>query len=140
MIRTGSILSTKACSELREIQPEGYDVVHAWGVLHHTGNMARALRICADLVRPGGYMIVSIYNHHWTSPLWKKLKQVYCFSPKTIKKIIVYSFAPLIWAAKLCVTKNWPSKKERGMDFFFDVKFVLLFRSLVLTIYLSPNA
>ena len=66
-------------------------------------------------------MIVSIYNHHWTSPLWKKLKQVYCFSPKTIKKIIIYSFAPLIWVAKLCVTKKWPSKKERGMDFFFDV-------------------
>ena len=66
-----------------------YDVVHAWGVLHHTGNMAQALRICADLIRPGGYMIVSIYNHHWTSPLWKKLKEVYCFSPKTIKKIII---------------------------------------------------
>ena len=66
-------------------------------------------------------MIVSIYNHHWTSPLWKKLKQVYCFSPTFIKKTIIYLFAPLIWVAKLCVTKKWPSKKERGMNFFFDV-------------------
>ena len=46
---------------------------------------------------------------------------MYCFSPTVIKKTIICSFAPLIWVTKLCVTKNRPSKKERGMDLFFDV-------------------
>src|SRR6476660_5809076 len=46
---------------------EGFDVVHSWGVLHHTGNMRQALKNAAELVRPDGHLVVAIYNRHWSS-------------------------------------------------------------------------
>ena len=51
---TGSILSDKTCSIRMGESPAGYDIVHSWSVLHHTGNMHQALDRCVELVRPGG--------------------------------------------------------------------------------------
>jgi len=120
-IYSGSILSKQVVEKLLNLQPNGYDIVHAWGVLHHTGDMKQALKICSSLVMPGGYLVVSIYNRHWTSPIWRIIKYLYCRSPFFMKKAFVYTFLPLIWVAKLVVTRDNPRKKERGMDFFHDV-------------------
>ncbi len=41
-----------------DMSPEthgGFDVVYSWGVLHHTGDMYRALAVAASLVGGGGY-------------------------------------------------------------------------------------
>jgi len=121
VIQFGSILSKAVSTELAQLRPRGYDVIHAWGVLHHTGNMRMALRACTKLLKPGGYLIVSIYNHHWSSPIWRVIKRFYCHSPNVTKKLIVYCMYPIIWIAKLIVTGQSPSRKERGMDFFTDV-------------------
>jgi SAM-dependent methyltransferase len=121
IIHIGSILSESIVDDLDRESSGGYDVVHSWGVLHHTGNMALALKHCVKLLRKDGYLVVSIYNDHWTSPLWKQIKRVYCHSPSVIKKIMVYTMFPIIWTAKLIVTRQSPIQKQRGMDFFFDV-------------------
>lgn len=118
---TGSILSDETCSILMGESPSGYDVVHSWGVLHHTGNMYQALERCVELVKPGGYLVISIYNYHWTSPIWKKIKQAYCFAPTWIQRSMVYVLLPIIWFAKLVVTRQYPNLKERGMNFYYDV-------------------
>ena len=39
----GSILDSTTVDELEKLEPEGYDIVHSWGVLHHTGNMHSAI-------------------------------------------------------------------------------------------------
>ena len=39
-----------------------YDVVYSWGVLHHTGNMWKALENIAFLVKSNGILYVVIYN------------------------------------------------------------------------------
>jgi 2-polyprenyl-6-hydroxyphenyl methylase/3-demethylubiquinone-9 3-methyltransferase len=55
-----------------------FDVVYAWGVLHHTGRMWLALEQVADLVRPEGRLFVSIYNDQGpSSRRWRTIKRWY---------------------------------------------------------------
>jgi len=120
----GSILDQTTLERIRTISPDSsqtYDIVHAWGVLHHTGNMTAAMLNAASLVKPDGFLVIAIYNRHWSSPIWRMIKRLYCLSPDLIKKIIIYSLYPIIWIAKFLVTGKPPSQKSRGMDFFYDV-------------------
>ncbi len=121
---SGSILSTTDVRQLREKSGSdggGYDVVHSWGVLHHTGNMEKAFANCVGLVKPGGQLIVAIYNRHWSSSLWERIKYLYCRLPRIGQKAMIWLFVPVIYLAKLLGTRQNPLKKERGMDFLVDV-------------------
>ena len=117
----GSILSAEDVERLRVKTSRGYDVVHAWGVLHHTGKMTKAFTNCVDLLSEEGHFIVAIYNAHWSSPFWKKIKQLYCLSGRKTRKVMVWLLAPLIITAKILVKNGSPFEKERGMDFMVDL-------------------
>jgi 2-polyprenyl-3-methyl-5-hydroxy-6-metoxy-1,4-benzoquinol methylase len=121
----GSILDEATLAKIRQQSPDGtgmYDVVHSWGVLHHTGDLKTAIETAASLVRPaGGYLIIAIYNRHWTSPIWKAIKVLYCKSPLLLKKMMIALFYPIIWTTKGLVTGKNPGKMARGMDFYYDV-------------------
>ena len=39
-----------------------FDMVYSWGVLHHTGDVWRAIRKTAGLVAPGGYLHLALYR------------------------------------------------------------------------------
>jgi len=121
----GSILDADTVLALREYARElggdGFDVVHSWGVLHHTGNMRLALVNSASLVRHRGHLVLAIYNRHWSSLPWLWIKRLYCSAPGFLKRSMVFALYPMIWLAKLLVTGTNPRKKERGMDFFYDV-------------------
>jgi SAM-dependent methyltransferase len=55
-----------------------FDVVYSWGVLHHTGSMWRALDAVVPLVKPGGTLVVAIYNDQGVrSRLWTRIKAAY---------------------------------------------------------------
>lgn len=56
-----------------------FDVVYSWGVLHHTGAMWKACENVANLVAPGGYLFIALYNDQgvW-SRRWHRVKQLYC--------------------------------------------------------------
>lgn len=118
----GSILGEDTMQRLQDVSPVWgfYDIVHSWGVLHHTGRMFEAITNAASLVKPGGFLVLALYNQHWSSPIWKAVKKMHCNSPLGVKKIMVFFSVGLIWLAKIVVTKKWPAKKERGMDFFYD--------------------
>ena len=52
---------------------QGFDVVISNGVLHHTSDCASALRSIARLVKPGGVLIVGLYNWLGRLPtLWRR--------------------------------------------------------------------
>ena len=107
---------------LQKIAREGrYDVVHAWGVLHHTGDMQQAVRNAAGLVKEGGTFICALYNRHWSSPVWKVIKRTYLRSPQALRKALIVVFYPVIYSAKRIVTGAHPTQTERGMDFYHDV-------------------
>ncbi len=59
-----------------------FDIVYAWGVLHHTGQMWQAMDHAAMAVVNGGKLFIAIYNHQplWT-PLNTLLKRTYVASP-----------------------------------------------------------
>jgi len=98
-----------------------FDLVYAWGSLHHSGSMWTAIRNVAGCVTPGGLFVLAIYNKHVTSPLWKIIKYFYNHVPGIVQRSMIYFFAGVIYVAKLVVTRSNPLKKERGMDFWFDV-------------------
>jgi hypothetical protein len=98
-----------------------FSIVHSWGVLHHTGDMTTAIRNAALLVEENGYLVLAIYNRHWTSPLWRFIKRLYCSSPQWIRFVTLCLFYPLIVLAKLLVTGKNPFNKNRGMSFYYDV-------------------
>lgn len=99
-----------------------FDIVYSWGVLHHTGDMYKAITNSIELVERGGLFVLALYNRHWTSPLWEKIKWFYNVSPKFVQRLMVWFFYCIIALAKFAVTwKNPFKKKKRGMDYYYDV-------------------
>ena len=98
-----------------------FDFVYAWGSLHHTGAMWNAVHNVSRCVAPEGIMILAIYNKHITSPIWKAIKWIYNQVPGSVQRLMIVFFAGIIYIAKFLVTRSNPLKKERGMDFWFDV-------------------
>jgi SAM-dependent methyltransferase len=101
--------------------PGGFQVVHSWGVLHHTGDMRAALEAACRLVADGGLFICSIYNRHWSSPLWSLIKRTYNFLPAPARGLMIWTLYPVIYAAKFLVTGRNPRRMRRGMDFYHNV-------------------
>lgn len=63
-----------------------FDVVYSWGVLHHTGEMWRALANAGDRVAPGGKLFIAIYNDTGSQAArWKWIKATYCKLPGPLK-------------------------------------------------------
>jgi len=95
-IERGSALDAGFIDTLGE-----FDVVYAWGVLHHTGDLWRALGNAAGRVAPGGALFIALYNDQGViSSAWKCVKQVYC-SGWAGRALVVAMFVPLYAAAAL---------------------------------------
>ncbi|MFT5128686.1 MAG: SAM-dependent methyltransferase [Rhodothermales bacterium] len=115
--RVASILD----QDFVEAHEGAFDIVHSWGVLHHTGNMKQAMKNACSLVNPGGYFICAIYNRHWSSGPWVAIKWLYCALPSFLQRLMILLVYPVIYVAKWIVTRENPKNKERGMDFMHDV-------------------
>jgi 2-polyprenyl-3-methyl-5-hydroxy-6-metoxy-1,4-benzoquinol methylase len=116
----GSILDESTLEKIKS-KHKTYDIVHSWGVLHHTGKMWTAIDNCCQLINQDGIFILAIYNKHWSSRLWYFIKKIYNSSPAIIKRLMIYKFYAIIYIAKFLVTFKNPLKKERGMSFYYDI-------------------
>jgi 2-polyprenyl-3-methyl-5-hydroxy-6-metoxy-1,4-benzoquinol methylase len=55
-----------------------FDIVYSWGVLHHTGQMWKALDNACLPVAPGGKLFIAIYNDTGSQTTrWKWIKKTY---------------------------------------------------------------
>ncbi len=71
-----------------------FDIVYAWGVLHHTGNMKMALTNVTLPVEKGGKLWLAIYNDQgFRSRFWRSIKQYYC-SGRAYKIAVLLAFFP----------------------------------------------
>jgi len=116
----GSILEKNILEKIKTCQTE-YDIVHSWGVVHHTGNMYKAIDTLCGLVKKEGVLVLAIYNRHWSSPYWKMIKYLYNKSPNLVRRMMIYIFFYVVYIAKYLVTHKSPFEKQRGMDFYYDV-------------------
>ncbi len=107
--------------------PEGYagafDVVYSWGVLHHTGDMQRALRIAATLVRPGGEFIFALYHRTRLCWFWKKEKRWYAGASQAAQARARALYLALFRLLNRRTFTEYVAKyaKYRGMDFYHDL-------------------
>lgn len=114
---TGSILDEAFVAGLGK-----FDVVYAWGVLHHTGAMWKAIECAASLAdEKDGILVIAIYNRHWTSPLWRRVKRLYNLAPASGRWLLNCVFGAAIYTRVWLTTGQNPLRKERGMDFWYDV-------------------
>ncbi|MCX8130839.1 MAG: class I SAM-dependent methyltransferase [Clostridia bacterium] len=107
-----------------------FDIVYSWGVLHHTGNMWRALDNVSSLVAPEGMLFISIYNNQGrASNQWLAVKKLYNKLPGGMKFIVLWpSFIRLrgpmflrdLFKGKPMYTWNTYIKR-RGMSPWSDV-------------------
>ena len=79
----------------------GFDVVYSWGVLHHTGQMWRALDLAQVPVAPDGRLFVALY--HRQSPVRHRLicaqKRVYVRSGRLTRAVLLAGYG--VWTITL---------------------------------------
>jgi 2-polyprenyl-3-methyl-5-hydroxy-6-metoxy-1,4-benzoquinol methylase len=84
-VEQGSILDERYVAQLGS-----FDIVYSWGVLHHTGDLWRAVEIAARLVQPGGMLFVSVYNdQEFASRQWRRVKRHYNASGRMTRGLLV---------------------------------------------------
>jgi len=93
-VEAGSVLDARFLSTLGT-----YDVVYSWGVLHHTGQMWRALDLIAERVAGGGSLYIAIYNDQGRmSRRWTGVKRAYNRLPPALRFLLLWpSFLYLYW-------------------------------------------
>ena len=109
-----------------------WDIVYAWGVLHHTGNLSQALGNVAGLVGHGGRLYLAIYNDQGrSSRLWHKVKKTYNKLPRGFRALVLWPAAVRLWGPTLARDfltgkpfsswRNYSKTSARGMSAWRDV-------------------
>ena len=114
-------------ADLFDLDPgDPYDVVYAWGVLHHTGDMWTALERAAALVANCGRFAFALYRRTPLCGVWKPVKARYAAAGEPYQRA-VRGIYKTIYCAGLLATGRLPwryiarYKSARGMDWHHDV-------------------
>ena len=105
-----------------------FDFVYSWGVLHHTGQMWKAIKNASNLVADQGYFCIAIYNkseglniypdfRFGNSQFWLLEKKFYISLPRFIQSIINFCCMSILILIYL-VTFNNPLKIIKGHKSF----------------------
>jgi 2-polyprenyl-6-hydroxyphenyl methylase/3-demethylubiquinone-9 3-methyltransferase len=120
---------------------ERCDFVYCWGVAHHTGNMWSAIDNILPLVKPGGSIVLAIYNDQlYISRAWRAVKQIYQRLPSFLRPLYIIAIGLGAFAKRLAVTlvacllrlltlrnpflplTNWIGETQsRGMHGWYDL-------------------
>lgn len=84
-VEEGSVLDGSFLNSLGK-----FDVVYSWGVLHHTGDLWRALENAWQPVAPNGKLFIALYNDTGSQTArWKLIKRTYNEVPGVLKNPFV---------------------------------------------------
>lgn len=110
-----------------------FDIVYSWGVLHHTGEMWRALENAVIPTTSGGKLFIALYNDTGSqAKRWHWIKKTYCRLPSLLKtpfavavilpdeaKSLIKSIVTLKPANYV---RSWTQYKNgRGMNRWYDI-------------------
>jgi len=125
VVETGSVLDADYLSKLGQ-----FNIVYAWGVLHHTGDMWAALKNIESLVAPGGLLAIAIYNDQSAaSRRWALIKQLYNRMPWFLRFLIIGPALIRLWGPSFLrdlLRGSWFASwrtygKDRGMSPWHDL-------------------
>lgn len=115
-----------------------FDVVLAWGVLHHTGDMWTAMANATTLVAPDGLLALAIYNRAdafgihsdgriGPSRMWVGIKAAYRRMPSWAQSLVdMAALAGFVGVSLVTFRNPWSRLREyraqRGMDLRVDIR------------------
>lgn len=113
-VEEGSVLDDNYMASLGK-----FDVVYSWGVLHHTGDMWKALKNLEGL--GAKFLFIALYNDQgWVSKYWTWVKRLYNHNA-LLKILMVLSHMPYLFGLRW-LKKKFQSKVEpRGMSLWIDM-------------------
>lgn len=123
------ILEASILDEQMITKIDAADIVYSWGVLHHTGNLWKAIQNASRLIKKGGLFYIAVYEKNQYSQYWIDQKKKYNRSSNFKKRImeIKYvwesyfkTFNPRRFFGSFLVILRY--KKSRGMEFWTDVR------------------
>ncbi|PKO17594.1 class I SAM-dependent methyltransferase [candidate division BRC1 bacterium HGW-BRC1-1] len=108
-----------------------FDIVYSWGVLHHTGDMWRALATVEANVKSEGLFALAIYNDQGrTSENWRRTKERYCKGGPVTRRFLEATTWLQFWGLSSVADlvkrgdffKSWnDAGRERGMSAWHDL-------------------
>ena len=103
-----------------------FDVVYSWGVLHHTGDMHRALLRSIAMLRPRGEFVFALYRKTRLCWLWKIEKRWYAQAGKRAQGAMRTAYLILKAAGCWLTGRSYKAYEReyisnRGMDFRHDM-------------------
>ena len=124
-VELGDVLDLRYLNNLGQ-----FDIVYAWGVLHHTGDMWRAMENVATTVRDGGTLWLALYNDQgWRSDAWRRVKRLYNVLPARLRPLVVLPALVRLWGPTTMRDlmrgrpfESWRTyRSPRGMSPWHDV-------------------
>jgi 2-polyprenyl-6-hydroxyphenyl methylase/3-demethylubiquinone-9 3-methyltransferase len=128
VVEQGSVLDDAYMGSLGS-----FDVVYSWGVLHHTGDMWKALKNAGLSVKNAGQLFIAIYNDQGgTSRRWTFVKRFYNKLPIFLKLPYIlfmgvffmayFSFVRVLNLKNPFSLADWgKEQKYRGMTAWYDL-------------------
>ena len=117
VVEEGSVLDRDYLTKLGK-----FDIVYAWGVLHHTGRMFESFKNVCLCVAPTGKLFIAIYNNQGgLSRYWTLVKKTY--NRNKIGKLMMISLhAPYLFCLRyLLRVLTGRLSMERGMSIYWDM-------------------
>ena len=126
-VEQGSIIDDNFVSRIPQ-----FDLVYAWGVLHHTGDVWHAIHNAAGRVKPGGLFYLALYSADVQidppPQFWLDVKQKYVSSGKLYRRFME---AWYIWRFQMnrnifllpqLIKIMISYRKNRGMNMLTDIR------------------
>ena len=107
-----------------------FDVVYSWGVLHHTGDLWKAMDNAVITRKPDGVVYIALYSSdQYVDPPaahWVKVKRAYNQRGALGKRLMEWKHASRLFAGSLRRFESpWTMVRNyntRGMDFWTDIR------------------
>jgi len=110
-----------------------FDIVYAWGVLHHTGDMWRAIEHAMIPTRVGSLFAIAIYNEVKARPFvlgsesWTRIKRAYNSGGGLRKKAMLAGYVAsrvllTVTSLRNPFTDMREYERERGMSWMHDAR------------------